>query len=87
MKKRLIPSSHVMGNLIEYAENCELGITIIATGIHTDLYPGMSTQYSVGFVLNRSDLAKVIVLFAYSHKKIYLICKNDTWDSEATTIS
>ena len=45
---------------------------------------GMTSRYTIGFVLNRASDSGVVVLFSYSNNEVYMISKNETWDSKVS---
>ena len=79
-------SHYISGSITDFADTCSPGFTTVVTGNDTTIFTGMSTRYSVGFVLKRNAESAVVVLFSYSNKEIYIICKNDKWDSSAIVI-
>ena len=82
----MVNNTQIRGSIIEFADNCKPGFTFVTTGTSTNTYAGIGSMYTVGFVLYRSNTTGVIVLFSYVRKEIYIIFKNEVWDSSATVI-
>jgi len=76
----------INGNISDFADSCPIGLTIVSTGDSTVPYNGMGSRYTIGMVLKRTGSSCVVVMFSYSRKEIYILNKNDTWDSSVTII-
>lgn len=84
LKSRLDVSHYISGSITAYADTCPIGLTVVVTGNDTTQMAGMTSRYTIGFVLNRASDSGVVILFSYSNNEIYMISKNETWDSKVS---
>lgn len=84
LKSRLDVSHYISGSITAYADTCPIGLTVVVTGNDTTQMAGMTSRYTIGFVLNRASDSGVVILFSYSNNEIYMISKNGTWDSKVS---
>ena len=63
LKSRLDRQSLYSGSITAYADTCPIGLTVVVTGNDTTQMAGMTSRYTIGFVLNRASDSGVVILF------------------------